>query len=75
MAFKNPGATNSHLVERAVSRLSEDAPLSMAQGQKANAAALVNYLVTSGVTNEDDLVELALLAKGKRYDPADGSFT
>jgi len=39
-----------------------------------NAEALVSYLVKSGIRDEDDLVELASIANGKRYDPNNGSF-
>lgn len=74
MAYVSPGKTHedSAIVERAVRRLygrkQEDAHL------EENAAALVTYLVKSGIHDEDELVELARIAHGKRYDPSNGSF-
>jgi len=63
------------IVERAVRRISRQENLIPDTKQTDNATALLIYLVESGVQDEDELVEFASLAKGKRYDPADGSFT
>lgn len=74
MAFKSPDRLHdeSAIVDRAVMRL---------YGQKridrqsaANAKELVSYLLKNGVRDEDELVELARIANGKRYDPSNGSF-
>lgn len=32
------------------------------------------YLYENGIHDEEDLIELALLADGKRYDPTTGTF-
>lgn len=74
MASSPPGKNQEEnaIVERAVRRL---------YGRKQttadleeNASALVTYLVKSGFRDEDELVELAKIANGKRYDPSNGSF-
>ncbi len=68
-------ADTADIVERAVSRLNDGSiATSDSQGEK-NTTALLFYLVENGVRDEDELVELAMLAKGKRYNPADGTFT
>ncbi|MBC2772711.1 hypothetical protein H6M51_07540 [Rhizobium sp. AQ_MP] len=74
MASTPPGKTQDEhaIVERAVRRLQERNHLD--RHVKKNAEAFVSYLVKSGIRNEDDLVELASIANGKRYDPRDGSF-
>jgi hypothetical protein len=70
----SPGKTNEEnaIVERTVRRLhgrwQDDRQV------EENAAALVTLLVKSGIRDEDELVELAMIANGKRYDPANGSF-
>lgn len=60
------------IVERAVRRLygrgGADPSI------RDNAAEFVTYLVRSGIRDEDELVELAAIANGKRYDPRNGSF-
>ncbi|MCC8932929.1 hypothetical protein [Rhizobium sp. 'Codium 1'] len=61
------------IVERAVRRLYGRKHLDPDLEQ--NASALVQYLVKSGIHDEDDLVELACIANGKRYDPSSGSFS
>jgi hypothetical protein len=60
------------IVERAVRRLhgQRDADPAI----RENAAEFVTYLVRSGIHDEDELVELASIANGKRYDPQNGSF-
>lgn len=60
------------IVERAVRRLygRKQATADLEE----NASALVTYLVKSGFRDEDELVELAKIANGKRYDPSNGSF-
>jgi hypothetical protein len=63
------------IVERAVRRISRQENLILDTKQADNATALLIYLVESGVQDVDELVEFASLAKGKRYDPMDGSFT
>ncbi|THV22445.1 hypothetical protein [Peteryoungia ipomoeae] len=63
---------NHAIVKRAVMRLS-GLPQSATDASE-NTVDLVNYLVNSGIRDEDDLVELAEIANGKRYDPANGSF-
>jgi intergrase/recombinase len=74
MALESPGKTREAdaIVERTVRRLygrrQEDGHFD------ENAAALVTYLVESGIHDEDELVELARIAHGKRYDPSNGSF-
>jgi hypothetical protein len=77
MAPRSPGNTAdaADIVERAVTRINDGATAVLdGQGEK-NATALLFYLVENGVRDEDELVELAMLAKGKRYNPADGTFT
>lgn len=61
------------IVERAVRRLYGRKQLN--PNLEQNASALVQYLVKSGIHDEDDLVELAWIANGKRYDPSSGSFS
>jgi hypothetical protein len=74
MASKPPGKNHDEhaIVERAVKRLygrtQADAHVT------ENTARLVSYLVNSGIRDEDELVELAKIANGKRYDPTNGSF-
>lgn len=74
MASSPPGRIQDEhaIVERAVKRLYGQRP-SDAQ-QQENAANLVTYLVKNGIRDEDELVELARIAHGKRYDPSNGSF-
>ncbi|EKF61426.1 hypothetical protein QWE_02615 [Agrobacterium albertimagni AOL15] len=74
MAPRPPGKNNDEhaIVERAVRRLYERKYTD--RHLKENAEALVSYLVKSGIRDEDDLVELASIANGKRYDPNNGSF-
>lgn len=68
-------AEAADIVERAVSRLN-DGPSTVLEGPGGeNATALLFYLVENGVRDEDELVELAMIAKGKRYNPTDGTFT
>lgn len=62
---------NHAIVKRAVMRLSG---LQSETDASENTVDLVNYLIDSGIRDEDDLVELAEIANGKRYDPANGSF-
>ena len=70
----SPGKTNEEnaIIERTVRRLygrwQDDRQI------EENAAALLTLLVKSGIRDEDELVELAMIANGKRYDPANGSF-
>ncbi|NBB48287.1 hypothetical protein GVN24_08415 [Rhizobium sp. CRIBSB] len=74
MASRPPGKTSEEIaiVERAVRRIyGRRRPDSH---QEENAAALVTYLVESGIRDEDELVEFARIANGKRYDPSNGSF-
>lgn len=66
---------HAEIVERAVTRITDEASAFLEGTGEENAAALLLYLVENGVRDEDDLVELAILAEGKRYNPADGSFT
>ncbi|AOG12159.1 MAG: hypothetical protein KJ981_01795 [Alphaproteobacteria bacterium] len=74
MAPRPPGKSNEEnaIVERAVRRLYER--MHADRHVQENAEALVSYLVKSGIRDEDDLVELASIANGKRYDPNNGSF-
>lgn len=74
MAPRPPGKSNEEnaIVERAVQRLYER--MHADRHMQENAEALVSYLVKSGIRDEDDLVELASIANGKRYDPDNGSF-
>jgi predicted glycosyl hydrolase (DUF1957 family) len=74
MASTPPGKTQDEttIVERAVRRLYERKHAD--SDVQKNAEAFVSYLVKSGIRNEDDLVELASIANGKRYDPSEGSF-
>lgn len=60
------------IVERAIRRIHEG--VGIADTRFENAAALVVYLYESGICDEDELVELARLADGKRYDPVTGIF-
>ena len=68
-------ADAADIVERAVTRINDGEPAVLDGPGEENATALLFYLVENGVKDEDELVELALLAKGKRYNPADGTFT
>jgi hypothetical protein len=74
MASRPPGKTNEEIaiVERAVRRIygrrQAESPF------EQNAAALMTYLVESGIRDEDELVEFARIANGKRYDPSNGTF-
>ncbi|MCZ8177749.1 MAG: hypothetical protein O9309_01890 [Rhizobium sp.] len=74
MASTPPGKTQDEtaIVERAVRRLYERKHAD--RHVQKNAEAFVSYLVKSGIRNEDDLVELASIANGKRYNPSEGSF-
>lgn len=74
MASRPPGKTPEEhaIVERAVKRLY--GPRQTAGHLKENAAQFVAYLVNNGIRDEDELVELAKIANGKRYDPSNGSF-
>ena len=76
MVSTSPGASagKADIVERAVRRINRQENLIPDMTYAENAAALLVYLYESGVRDEDELVELALMAKGKRYDPKDGSF-
>ncbi|MDH4441785.1 MAG: hypothetical protein QE284_15525 [Rhizobium sp.] len=71
-AFKT---STAEIVERAVTRINDSAAAVMEGQGEENATALLRYLVENGMRDEDDLVELAVLANGKRYDPAEGTFT
>lgn len=70
----SPGKTNEEnaIVERTIRRLygrwQDDRQI------EENAADLLTLLVKSGIRDEDELVDLAMIANGKRYDPANGSF-
>jgi hypothetical protein len=77
MASRSPGfkADAADIVERAVNRLNSGGSTVLDGPGEENATALLFYLVQNGVRDEDDLVELAMLAKGMRYNPADGTFT
>ncbi|KQW28097.1 hypothetical protein ASE36_16775 [Rhizobium sp. Root274] len=68
-------ADAANIVERAVSRINDGASVVLEGPGQENATALLFYLVENGVRDEDELVELAMLAKGKRYNPTDGTFT
>ena len=74
MAPRPPGKSNEEyaIVERAVRRLYDREHTD--RHVQDNTEALVSYLVKSGIRDEDDIVELASIANGKRYDPNDGSF-
>jgi len=74
MAFKSPERPHdeSAIIERAVRRLYD--PKQIDRQSAANAKELVSYLLNNGVRDEDELVELARIANGKRYDPSNGSF-
>lgn len=60
------------IVKRAVTRVY--GPGHSQPDASGNTAQLVHYLVNSGIRDEDDLVEFAEIANGKRYDPKNGSF-
>lgn len=74
MAPRSPGKSNEEnaIVERAIRRLY--ARKHADRHVQENAEAFVSYLVRSGIRDEDELVELASIANGKRYDPNNGSF-
>lgn len=74
MASRPPGTTpeENAIVERALKRLYGVRPADA--HSKENSAELVAYLVNNGIRDEDELVELAKIASGKRYDPSNGSF-
>jgi hypothetical protein len=74
MASRPPGKLHeeSAIIERALQRLY--GRMQMDKQSAANAAELVSYLLKTGVRDEDDLVELARIANGKRYDPGNGCF-
>ncbi|MDQ0420572.1 hypothetical protein J2045_001596 [Peteryoungia aggregata LMG 23059] len=74
MASRPPGKTSEEIaiVERAVRRIYGRRRSD--SHQEENAAALVTYLIESGIRDEDELVEFARIANGKRYDPSNGSF-
>ncbi|WP_245422649.1 hypothetical protein [Rhizobium sp. AG855] len=63
------------IVEKAVTRINDGAPAILDGQGEENATALLFYLVENGVRDEDELVELTLMAEGKRYDPANGTFS
>lgn len=63
------------LVARMICRIDERIASRMAKQQKRNATAFLTYLLENGLTDEDELFELTLLASGKLYDPQDGSFS
>lgn len=73
--FGSSVSDKADIVERAVRRINREENLIPDTAHAENAAALLTYLVEIGVDDEDELIEFAALAKGKRYDPADGSFT
>ena len=62
------------IVERAIRRIHSGGPAVHEDVRLENAAAHVVYLFENGVDDEDELVELAMLADGKRYDPVAGVF-
>ena len=72
---RGPSITAEDLVARTICRISERIAYGMAKQQKRNAAAFLTYLLNNGLTDEDELFELTLLASGKFYDPQDGSFS
>jgi hypothetical protein len=74
MASSPPGKPHDEgaIIERALRRLY--GRRQMDKQSEANAADLVSYLLKTGVRDEDELVELARIANGKRYDPGNGSF-
>jgi intergrase/recombinase len=74
MAPRPPGKTSEEnaIVERTVRRLYGRTRTD--KHVQENAEAFVSYLVKSGIRDEDELVELARIANGKRYDPNNGSF-
>lgn len=74
MAYRSPGKHQEEcaIVERALRRLSGRKQTD--KRIEANAAELVSYLLKNGVRDEDELVELARIAHGKRYDPSNGCF-
>ncbi|SMC77546.1 hypothetical protein [Rhizobium sp. RU36D] len=61
-------------VERAIRRIQLRGALGSEDIRRENAADLVVYLFENGICDEDELVELAMLADGKRYDPVSGHF-
>lgn len=66
--------SKADIVERAIKRIKPRATITEEDTRFENAAALVVYLFESGISDEDELVELAMLADGKRYDPVAGMF-
>ncbi len=74
MASSPPGEIQDEhaIVERAVKRLY--GPRQADAHLNENTAELVAYLVNSGIRDEDDIVEFARIANGKRYDPSNGTF-
>ena len=77
MALTSPSAKadTAQIVERAVTRINGDTSAILDGAGEENTTALVLYLVENGIHDEDELVELTLLAEGKRYNPVDGTFT
>lgn len=67
-------AGNADTVERAIRRINGIIEKNADHTRQENAAALVVYLFENGVSDEDELVELATLAEGKHYDPVAGVF-
>lgn len=67
--------TANDIIARTISRIDERISSRIATEQRQNATAFVSYLLENGLTDEDELFELTLLASGKRYDPLDGSFS
>lgn len=62
------------VVERAIRRVGGSLRDNPHDTRVENAAALIVYLFESGVNDEEELVELAMLADGKRYNPVAGMF-
>lgn len=62
------------IVERAIRRIQLGGIAGEKRMRRENTEALVAYLFENGVSDEDELVELAMLADGKRYDPVSGHF-
>ncbi|QLF68611.1 hypothetical protein FE840_003075 [Peteryoungia desertarenae] len=73
-ASQGASANKADIVERAVRRINRQENLIPDMTYAENAAALLVYLYENGVHDEEELVELALMAKGKRYDPKNGNF-
>lgn len=76
MAFTFPESSvkKADPVEPAIRQINRKASISSDAGRVENATAFVLYLYENGIHDEEDLIELALLAGGKRYDPTTGAF-